>query len=409
VRIRYGKEQDGRLKKKAVVYTRDEHRINFNDVDSDAVFITSRLRANGFDSYIVGGAVRDLILGKRPKDFDIVTEATPAKIKRIFRNSRVIGKRFRLVHVFFGPKIFEVSTFRSLKDGHTGNTYGTIEEDVLRRDFSFNALFYDPGKQVVVDYVDGMGDIKRKRVRPIIPPELIFQDDPVRMIRAVKYAAATGFSIPWLFKRRIKNEAPLLAQVSPYRLTEELSKIIRAPRAGRIVADLEEAGLYVYLQAEASALMKSSPAFRRTYLAGFGSGADAAGPGPRAAGEPPPEEGKALAALIRDYLNLAAPWGALKTREDYRGVFSDVRRFLLPMNPPRLELEQAVKLIFAEHGVDIAKARLFDRDRGRRRGEGAPREAPPRPSPRDNAGEEASSGSRRGSRRRRKPRGAPSL
>ena len=144
--IRYGKEQNGRLIKKAAVYTREEHKINFADVDSDAVFITGRLRANGHESYIVGGAVRDLILGKKPKDFDIVTDAIPARIKRIFRNSRIIGKRFRLVHVYFGPKIFEVSTFRSIKDGHTGNTYGAIEEDVLRRDFSCNALFYDPGK-----------------------------------------------------------------------------------------------------------------------------------------------------------------------------------------------------------------------------------------------------------------------
>jgi poly(A) polymerase len=384
LRIRYGKEQDGKLIKKAVVYTRDEHRINFADVDGEAVFITGRLRANGFESYIVGGAVRDLILGKKPKDFDIVTNATPAKIKRVFRNSRIIGRRFRLVHVFFGPKIFEVSTFRSLKDGHTSNTYGTIEEDVLRRDFSFNALFYDPGKQVVVDYVNGMGDIRKKQLRPIIPPELIFRDDPVRMIRALKYAAAGGFKIPWLLLRRIKKESPLLGEISASRLTEELSKIIRSPHAAEIAESLEDAGLYTFLQKEASALMKKDPAFRRGYLKSLAAlsapvSGLAAGAG----------EGRPLAALIRDYLEMKTPWETLKkgSWEDYRAVFFDARRFVLPMNPPRVELEKAVRLVFADHGIEFKKKPLFDRDYAERRpkapvrekGANPPAEKAPRP------------------------------
>ncbi|GHV88820.1 hypothetical protein AGMMS50267_11800 [Spirochaetia bacterium] len=155
MRFRYATQKNGRPVKKAIVYTRDEHGITLADVDRDAVYIVDRLRANGHETYIVGGAVRDLILKKKPKDFDIVSEANPARIKKIFRNARIIGRRFRLVHVYFGPKIFEVSTFRSLKDGTTSNTFGTVEEDVLRRDFSLNALFYDPQKQEVVDYVGG--------------------------------------------------------------------------------------------------------------------------------------------------------------------------------------------------------------------------------------------------------------
>jgi poly(A) polymerase len=358
--IRYGKEQDGKLIKKAVVYTRDEHRITFADVDGDAVFITGRLRANGQEGYIVGGAVRDLILGKKPKDFDIVTDATPARIKRIFRNSRIIGRRFRLVHVFFGPKIFEVCTFRSLKDGHTSNTYGTIEEDVLRRDFSCNALFYDPGKQVVVDYVNGMNDIRKGLLRPIIPAELIFKDDPVRMIRAVKYAAMGGFSIPWLLQRRIKKEALLLDKISSSRLTEELSKIIRSSAAPQIVDNLERAGLYVFLQKEASRLMKQDPVFRRAYIAGFAASTTAAAPGVHGPKEP---EGRYLAALVRNYLELKISWPELKkgTWEDYRAAFFDTRRFILPMNPPRVELEQAIRLVFAEHGIDLKKTRIFER------------------------------------------------
>jgi poly(A) polymerase len=356
VLVRYGKEQNGKLIKKAVVYTRDEHKINIADVDRDAVFITGRLRSNGHESYIVGGAVRDLILGKKPKDFDIVTDATPARIKRLFRNSRIIGKRFRLVHVFFGQKILEVSTFRSLKDGHTGNTFGTVEEDVLRRDFSFNALFYDPGKQLVVDYVDGMNDIKKKLLRPIIPPDMIFKDDPVRMIRAVKYAAAGGFTIPWLLKRRIKKEAFLLNPVSASRLTEELSKIIRSPAASEIIENLEEAGLYQFLQKEASALMKKDPAFRGAYLASFAD---------LAKHEHPHDNGQPMAALIRNYLELNTPWQEMKkgSWEMFKTVFSDVRRFIFPMNPPRVELEKALKLVFSEHGIDLKKIRAHERER----------------------------------------------
>ena len=139
---RYGTDSNGKLVKKAVIYTKEEHKIPLENIDKDALQIIHRLKESGYTAYIVGGAVRDLIVGtKAPKDFDIVTDATPSKIKRIFRNSRIIGKRFRLVHVVFGTKIFEVSTFRSNAEGSVGNEFGTIEQDVLRRDFSINALY----------------------------------------------------------------------------------------------------------------------------------------------------------------------------------------------------------------------------------------------------------------------------
>ena len=184
--IRYSTDKNGRPVRKAVIYTKDEHKIPREKIDSDAFFVVSHLRNAGFDAYIVGGAVRDLLIGKHPKDFDIVTSATPSKIKRLFRNSRIIGKRFRLVHVFFGEKIFEVSTFRSIAEGSIGNVFGTMDEDVQRRDFSLNALYYDPLKEQVIDYVHGVEDIRRKLVRPIIPLDRIFVEDPVRMLRAVK-------------------------------------------------------------------------------------------------------------------------------------------------------------------------------------------------------------------------------
>jgi poly(A) polymerase len=366
--IRYGKEQNGKLKKKAVVYTYDEHKISIADVDNNALFITGRLRANGYESYIVGGAVRDLILGKKPKDFDIVTNATPARIKQIFRHSRIIGRRFRLVHVSFGSRIFEVATFRSLKDGHTCNTYGTIEEDVLRRDFTFNALFFDPGRQIVVDYVNGMNDIKKRRLQPIIPAEHIFKDDPVRMIRAVKYAAAGGFSVPRQLERRIKKEAPLLSEISSSRLTEEMSKIIRSPAAALIVENLEKAGLYGFLQEEAAVLMRNNAAFRSAYLKSL-AGASVADSKQGAQGSAPfgGPNSLPLSALIRDYLELTTPWKELQkgSWEECREVFTNARRFILPMNPPRVELEKAVRLILAEHDIEVKKIRPFERQRSK--------------------------------------------
>jgi poly(A) polymerase len=349
VRIRYSAVKDGRPVKKAVVYTRDEHTVKIESVDKDAVYIVERLRNNGYETYIVGGAVRDLLLGKHPKDFDIVSAASPTRIKKIFRNSRIIGRRFRLVHVYFGPKIFEVCTFRSLKDGPTSNTYGTIEEDVLRRDFSLNALFYDPLKQVVIDYVGGMKDIREKRVRPIIPLEVIFKDDPVRMIRAVKYAATTSFKLPWSLAWKIRRQASLLPLVSASRLTEEIMKIIHSPYAERIIKNLDTFGLYGYLQPQAADLMKKDASYRSRYLKGFA--------GLTLKTEDEKAESEIMAALIRDFLEKIMNWEGEIT-ENYKTAFLEARRFVLPMNPPRTELDRAVRLILSEHGLMVKKSRF---------------------------------------------------
>ena len=358
MRFRYSAEENGKPVKKAAVYTQDEHRINLSDVDSQAIYIIERLQANGYESYIVGGAVRDLILGRRPKDFDIVTAAAPGKIKKLFRNSRIIGRRFRLVHVFFGSKIFEVSTFRSNRDGPTSNTFGTIEEDVLRRDFSLNALFYDPVKQLVVDYVGGMKDIKRRVIRPIIALEDIFTDDPVRMIRAVKYAAVSGFRLPFSLRLRIRKHRDLLARISPSRLTEEIFKIIHSPRALEIVGALNAMKIYSYLQPGASELFKSVHGFKAQYFKTMGRlGADFKN-----------LPGEALSALIRDYFE-----GVLKKNQDdvqdksaaerYKVIFNQVRQFVLPMNPPRIELYSALRLLFAEKGIVIKKPHFSERNK----------------------------------------------
>jgi poly(A) polymerase len=355
LRFRYSTEENGRLVKKAVVYTRDEHKIDYHDVDSHAVYITERLQTNGFETYIVGGAVRDLILGKKPKDFDIVTAASPGRIKKIFRNARIIGRRFRLVHVFFGPKIIEVSTFRSTKDGPTSNTFGTIEEDVLRRDFSINALFYDPLKQIVIDYVGGMKDIQKGVIRPLIALSRIFTDDPVRIIRAVKYAAMTGFMLPFSLKRIIRKHSSLLAEVSPSRLTEEIFKIIYSSSALEIVEALDNFKIYGYLQPQAVELFKTVPGFREKYLKTIA-----------ALGREDFKNlsGEALSCLVKDYLERTVDWqGSEGLAELYRNAFILARKFVLPMNPPRVELEHALKIIFLEHGLTVRRSRFNERHR----------------------------------------------
>ena len=350
MRVRYSTEENGKLVKKAVVYTRDEHGINLEDVDREAIGIIQRLRYAGYESYIVGGAVRDLLLKKKPKDFDIVSEATPPRIKKVFRNARIIGRRFKLVHVHYGPRIFEVATFRSLKDGLTSNTFGTISDDVLRRDFTMNALFYDPLQQVVVDYVGGMKDIRAKQVKPIIPLATIFTDDPVRMIRAVKYAATTGFSLPLPLKWKIKKQSPLLTSVSPSRLTEEIFKIIHSSQAAAIVAALDEMGLYAYLQPQAAALMKNNPRFRRHYLKSMASLNQ-----PNFKNLP----GETLGALINDYLEDIADWEK-GIGENYKICYTAARGFVKPMNPPRFELGYAVRRFFAAHNVTIKKSHITE-------------------------------------------------
>jgi len=344
MRYRYSTGPNGKPEKKAVIYTRDEHGINFADVDSEAVSIIKKLKSAGFDSYIVGGAVRDLILGKKPKDFDIVSAANPTRIKKIFRNSRIIGRRFRLVHVYFGQRVFEVATFRSLKDGHTSNTFGTIEEDVQRRDFTLNALFYDPEQQIVVDYVGGMNDIRKKQIKQIINLSEIFTDDPVRMIRAAKYAAAAGFSIPMNLKMKISLQSTLLLSVSPSRLTEEIFKIINSDKAADIVDFLDKMGLYYYLQPQAALLMRKNANFKKSYLQRMAELKGSEN-----------QRGQALGALYRDYLESSAEWKPGSV-DNFKEICKSARTFVLPMNPPRFELEYSVKKFLASHGITIKRA-----------------------------------------------------
>lgn len=352
VLIRYSKDKNGRLIKKAIIYTKNEHAIELNKIDSDAINIISLLNSYGYSAYIVGGAVRDLLIGNTPKDFDIVTDATPSKIKKIFRNSRIIGKRFRLVHIFFGDKIFEVSTFRSLIDGTVGNSFGTIDEDVLRRDFTINALYYDPLKEQLIDYVDGLKDIKKGIIKPVIPLNIIFNEDPVRMLRAIKYAATTGFKIPRKLHRKIRKSAHLLSPISPSRLTEELLKIINSGHSYQIVKNALETDLYIYLQPSATALMYEDKNFEKKYLEKLKELDNLHIQEPRA------RLGQKLVYLIQDFILNLTDWSKEveinnNSGELYTKTWQQCRHFVLPMNPQRTELEYAIKFSLRKIGVNL--------------------------------------------------------
>lgn len=364
--IRYGTDGRGRPVKKAIVYTRAEHGIPIEKVDKDAVGIARRLESFGFSAFIVGGAVRDLIAGNRPKDFDIVTDATPSRIKKIFRNSRIIGRRFRLVHVIVGPKIFEVSTFRSTREGSVGNSFGAMDEDVMRRDFTMNALYYDPIKEQVIDYVGGVRDIRTRALRPVIPLDRIFVEDPVRMERAVKYSVMTGSKIPHSLKAKIKKSAGLLSKISPSRLTEELLKIINSGHAHDIVEEAMDLDVYDMLQPAAARMMRESRAFRSSYMESLSRLDSLVSRGGDA------RLGGKLRFMIEDFARSIADWkAAAESCEDleelYSRAWSECRRFVLPMNPPRAELDFAVRTALRSLG---APARPPRKRRGQGEGRG---------------------------------------
>ena len=347
---RYGTDGKGKLVKKAVVYTQTEHLISNLNIDPDALQIINRLRDAGFTAYIVGGAVRDLIVGNKPKDFDIVTDATPSKIKKIFRNSRIIGRRFRLVHVVFGKKIFEVSTFRSNAEGSVGNDFGTIEEDVLRRDFTLNALYYDPLQEQVIDYVGGMKDIKKHVLKPVIDLDRIFVEDPVRMLRAIKYSATTHAKMSRSLRHKIISSASLLSQISPSRLTEELLKIINNTYAYEIISEAQETDLFMYLQPSATGLIYENKKYEKDYMQSIKelSLLNKTNPEVRL--------GKKMIFLIRDFVYQLTDWEKeieAKTpfSELYGKTWAECRNFVLPMNPVRRELEFAVKQTLIDLGV----------------------------------------------------------
>jgi poly(A) polymerase len=251
-----------------VIVPRAEHSISRQQIDQDALRVLYRLHQNDYAAYLVGGSVRDLLLGRRPKDFDIGTSAHPHQVKRLFRNCWIIGRRFRLAHVRYGQKAIEVATFRRLVSAaelatldaqplnedvaesappsakdlllHRDNTFGTPEEDAFRRDFTVNALFYDIGSFSIIDYTGGLEDLKRRVIRCIGDPAERFQEDPVRMLRAVAMAARLDFTIDPPIDAAIAAHRGEIARSAPARLIEEMYKLLRtgaAEHAFRMLAE----------------------------------------------------------------------------------------------------------------------------------------------------------------------------
>ncbi len=234
---------------------RDQHTVSRKQISNNALRVLYRLHEAGFQSYVVGGAVRDLLMGIVPKDFDIATDAHPEQIRQLFRNCRLIGRRFRLAHIHFGREVIEVATFRGAGSGDEGereldngrllrdNVYGTLEEDIFRRDFTANALYYNIADFSILDRVGGIDDIRDRRLRLIGDPEARFREDPVRMLRAVRFAAKLDFRIEESASTAILKLAPLLADVPPARLFDEAVKLLLHGHARRSYDMLRHYGL----------------------------------------------------------------------------------------------------------------------------------------------------------------------
>lgn len=259
-----------------VIIPRCEHEISRANISKNALRVLYRLKKVGYDAYLVGGGVRDLLLGREPKDFDIVTDALPEEIRKQFRNCRLIGRRFRLAHIYFGKEIVEVATFRAMHDEHQSgdrhiengmivrdNVYGTIEQDVWRRDFSVNALYYNIHDYSVLDYTGGLQDLERGCLRIIGDPLVRFKEDPVRMLRAVRFATKLGFKIHQDSETAIRSLGHLLESVPAARLFDEVLKLFMGGCAVQTFELLRHYRLFECLfpatEASLQAEVRSSP------------------------------------------------------------------------------------------------------------------------------------------------------
>jgi poly(A) polymerase len=252
----------------AHIIPRSEHPISRKNINPHAVNVLYRLQEAGFDAYLVGGGVRDLLLGLHPKDFDVATNAHPEQVRRLFRNSRLIGRRFKLVHVFFGREIIEVSTFRKGADPGSedhaqtehglvvrDNVYGTLEEDALRRDFTVNALYYNIANFSLIDFTQGLADLGQRVLRVIGEPDQRFREDPVRMIRAVRLAGKLGLSLDPAIETSILKNRHLLSVISPARLFDELVKIILSKHVTQVFALMQQHQLLEFLMPEVAQML----------------------------------------------------------------------------------------------------------------------------------------------------------
>ncbi|MCT8987691.1 polynucleotide adenylyltransferase PcnB [Shewanella phaeophyticola] len=253
--------------------SRDGHSISRRQISENALKVLYRLNKSGYKAYLVGGGVRDILLGLQPKDFDVVTNATPEDIKKLFRNCRLVGRRFRLAHIVFGRDVIEVATFR----GHHGetddkisksnaegrllrdNVYGEIDEDAERRDFTINALYYDISDYSIRSYGGGISDLHSRTIKLIGDPETRYREDPVRMLRAVRFATKLDMQIDATTAEPINALAPLLSDIPAARMYEEVLKLFFAGKAQANYQMMQDFGLFAPLFPQVSALISESP------------------------------------------------------------------------------------------------------------------------------------------------------
>ncbi len=255
--------------KAPLVISRDQHNISRSHMSPQALKVLYGLKDAGFEAFLVGGCVRDLLLGMTPKDFDVATNASPEQVHQLFRKSRLIGRRFKLVHVGFGREVIEVATFRAPPEAvedidHQGrivkdNVFGTLEQDAWRRDFTVNALYYNIRDFSIVDYTGGMADLQAGKIRLIGDVETRFREDPVRMLRALRFVAKLGLTLDDETERYIVPLAKLLADIPPARLFDEMLKLYLTGKASVTHQLLTQYGIVEYLLPETSEILEAAP------------------------------------------------------------------------------------------------------------------------------------------------------
>ncbi|OQX29259.1 MAG: hypothetical protein B0D92_04630 [Spirochaeta sp. LUC14_002_19_P3] len=352
---RYYRDSNGQPDTKATLYEKQDHGIARDRIDSDAERICARLKSHGHEAYIVGGAVRDLLLGNEPKDFDIATDAAPNRVKKIFYNARIIGRRFRLVHIYFKDgKIHEVATFRALESTGENHIFGTLDEDVMRRDFTMNALYYDPAAEIIVDFVGGMKDIRRRVVNSVLPLDTSFREDPVRMLRAVKYAAMANFKISAPVKKRIRKESALLADASTSRLSEELNKILCCGKMYPVFRGLDRYKLLpIFLPNLDSAFCRQSggQALKEAFFANLAE-----------LDNKMTHNEISRGAILRGITeNMLESCGAFQGEEGRPphafDVVRELKSLLRPLIQPNVWVDEAVRLMFTDRGWKFPRRR----------------------------------------------------
>ncbi len=333
--IRYGIDNSGNSVPVAKVYQPQDHRISIKQIDYRAVKIIKQLKSAQYEAYLVGGAVRDLLLGQDPKDFDIVTNARPEQVRKLFRNSRIIGRRFKLVHVYFGKTNIEVATFRSEHAGNHINDYGTIESDVWRRDFSINALYYDPIDGIILDYVNGMDDFSQRVVRSLIPLKESFKEDPVRMLRGVKYSVTTGFELPKKEAKQIRSQSRLLGTVSSSRMTEEVLKILGNFQVAELFSACLQYKLLTHMLPALESTFKKASSPLWDSLKKLGSIEE-------------PSRWQMFYYLTKDSV---VRQKGMTSKEQYEDTVAQIKNFIKPLTPPNADVERGAKEILKGWGV----------------------------------------------------------